>query len=93
MRIEGVEVWNGNHFGGYAKTSPELIAFINEFKTNNNISLDPIYTGKMMYALFDKISNNHFKEGSKILAIHTGGLQGVVPHNLLNKNKPELILH
>lgn len=65
------------HFGGYAKHSRELIAFINNFKMEQGIPLDPIYTGKMMYGIADMAANQKFKENSKVLAIHTGGLQGI----------------
>jgi len=65
------------HFGGYAKHSRELIAFINNFKIEQGIALDPIYTGKMMYGIADMAANRKFKENSKVLAIHTGGLQGI----------------
>ena len=65
------------HFGGYAKYSSELINFINEFKKKHNILLDPVYTGKMMYGLFNMIYKGEFKGGTGIIAIHTGGLQGI----------------
>jgi 1-aminocyclopropane-1-carboxylate deaminase len=65
------------HFGGYAKINEELISFINEFKSNFQIPLDPIYTGKMMYGIFDLMEKRFFQHGSKILVIHTGGLQGI----------------
>lgn len=61
------------HFGGYAKTQPELIQFILDFTSSTGIMLDPVYTGKMMFAIFDQAKNNHFLRGDKILAIHTGG--------------------
>jgi len=77
----------GYHFGGYAKIKPELIAFINEFKRQYNIPLDPIYTGKMMYGIFDLIAKNYFPSGTKILVIHTGGLQGIKGMNLKLKKK------
>ncbi|GMQ31164.1 pyridoxal-phosphate dependent enzyme [Algoriphagus confluentis] len=64
------------HFGGYAKWKPELIEFIQWFWQKFQIPLDPIYTGKMGYALWEKIKNDHFPSHSKILIIHTGGLQG-----------------
>lgn len=64
------------HFGGYAKTKPELLDFINAFEQEFNIPLELIYTGKMMFGLFDLIENNAFKPGTRILAVHTGGLQG-----------------
>jgi 1-aminocyclopropane-1-carboxylate deaminase len=65
------------HFGGFAKINEELISLINEFKSNYQIPLDPIYTGKMMYGIFDLMEKGFFPKGSKILAIHTGGLQGI----------------
>jgi 1-aminocyclopropane-1-carboxylate deaminase/D-cysteine desulfhydrase-like pyridoxal-dependent ACC family enzyme len=65
------------HFGGYAKYSGQLIEFINKFKERHKIPLDPIYTGKMLYGIYDLITKSFFKRGEKVLAIHTGGLQGV----------------
>jgi 1-aminocyclopropane-1-carboxylate deaminase len=65
------------HFGGYAKISQELIAFINSFYSTTGIPLDPIYTGKMFYGIFDLIKMGYFPFGTRILAIHTGGLQGI----------------
>ena len=69
------------HFGGYAKFTPELIDFINGFKTEYHISLDPVYTGKMMYGIFDLVRNGKIRSGSKIIALHTGGLQGIAGFN------------
>jgi 1-aminocyclopropane-1-carboxylate deaminase len=75
-------------FGGYAKIDSELIRFINEFKRNYGIPLDPIYTGKMMFGIFDLLKQGYFKENSRILAVHTGGLQGIAGMNrLLEKKK------
>ncbi|MEO1053168.1 MAG: pyridoxal-phosphate dependent enzyme [Bacteroidota bacterium] len=65
------------HFGGYAKINDELVTFINEFKSNHHIQLDPVYTGKMMMAIYDIAKKGAFKKGESILAIHTGGLQGI----------------
>ncbi|MEO6220305.1 MAG: pyridoxal-phosphate dependent enzyme [Ginsengibacter sp.] len=68
---------NGNyHFGGYAKKTSELIIFMNNFYENNKIPLDFVYTGKMMFGVYDLINKNYFLPGSNILCIHTGGLQG-----------------
>jgi 1-aminocyclopropane-1-carboxylate deaminase len=75
------------HFGGYAKINEELISFINEFKSNFQIPLDPIYTGKMMYGIFDLMEKRFFPHGSKILVIHTGGLQGIEGMNKKLKDK------
>lgn len=69
------------HFGGYAKFKPGLIAFINRFYQEQQILLDPVYTGKMLYGIYDMVSNHYFPAGSRILAIHTGGLQGVYGYN------------
>ena len=75
------------HFGGYAKVSEELIIFINKFKSETKIPLDPIYTGKMMFGIVDLIKNGFFEKETKILAIHTGGLQGIDGMNLLLQKK------
>ena len=77
--------WSVNceyHFGGYGKVTNELIEFINSFYTQFGIPLDPIYTGKMMFGILDLIQNDFFPPNSKILAIHTGGLQGIAGMNL-----------
>jgi 1-aminocyclopropane-1-carboxylate deaminase len=66
----------GYSFGGYAKRSVELIEFIETFEKTNKIPLDFIYTGKMMFGIYDLIKKNHFKAGETIIAVHTGGLQG-----------------
>lgn len=80
------------HFGGYAKVSEELITFINKFKQETKIPLDPVYTGKMIFGLVTLIKNSYFEKGTKILAIHTGGLQGVEGMNkVLKKKKLPLI--
>lgn len=68
---------NEYHFGGYAKTQPGLLQFIEAFYKKHQIQLEPIYTGKMMYGIYDLIQKGVFPAGSSILAIHTGGLQGL----------------
>ena len=70
------------HYRGYGKINNQLIAFINQFKQETNIPLDPVYTGKMLYGIVDMILKGDFKKGSKILAIHTGGLQGIEGMNM-----------
>lgn len=64
------------HFGGYAKTKPELIRFIQDFVSHTGILLEPTYTGKVFYAAFDLIKKDHFQEGEHILILHTGGMTG-----------------
>jgi len=71
------EIINDYHFGGYARYNKKLIDFINDF----SIPLDPIYTGKMFYGIYDLMKKGYFKKGSRVLAIHTGGLQGVAGFN------------
>lgn len=84
--------WNineGYHFGGYGKVTNEFIQFLNSFYKQTNIPLDPIYTGKMVFGVLDLINQGCFHDNSKILMIHTGGLQGIKGMNfaLENKNK------
>ncbi len=66
------------HFGGYAKTTPELIDFIKRFTANEGMLIDPVYTGKMFYALNHLLSAQYFKPNDKIVALHTGGLLGLI---------------
>lgn len=64
------------HFGGYAKKTNELFSFMNDFYRSTNIPLDFVYTGKLMFGVNALIQKNYFPDGSKILTIHSGGLQG-----------------
>ncbi len=64
------------HFGGFAKTKPELHDFIDDFEQQQQILLEPIYTGKMLYGIYDLIKQGYFQAGQRIIALHTGGLQG-----------------
>lgn len=75
------QLLNDYHFGGYGKYTDELIHFINLFKAATQIPLDPIYTGKMVFGVLDMIKKNRFPNGSKILIIHSGGLQGIEGFN------------
>ena len=70
------EINSEYHFGGYGKYTQELVEFIREFYENFGIALDPIYTGKMAFGIWDLIKKDVFVPQSKILIIHTGGLQG-----------------
>lgn len=92
---ENWELVTDYHFGGYGKVNPELIAFINRFYAENRIPLDPIYTGKMVFGVTDLIAKNYFPERSKILIIHTGGIQGIAGMNIKLKNKhlPTINIH
>lgn len=72
--------WSINHnyhCGGYAKISKVLVEFMNQFEKENKILLDPLYTGKMMFGLFDMLKKGLFEKGKTIIVLHTGGLQGI----------------
>jgi 1-aminocyclopropane-1-carboxylate deaminase len=66
------------HFGGYARTTDELVQFIKRFVASTGVLVDPVYTGKMLYAIYDLAAKNYFTKGSRILAIHTGGIWGLL---------------
>ncbi|MGL2995130.1 1-aminocyclopropane-1-carboxylate deaminase/D-cysteine desulfhydrase [Flavobacterium sp. TSSA_36] len=80
------------HFGGYGKVTDELIDWINKFFLQTQIPIDPIYTGKMAFGVVDLIHRNFFPPKSKILMIHTGGLQGIAGMNIQLKNKHKPII-
>lgn len=66
------------HFGGYAKTTPDLIGFMKSFTAEEGILIDQVYTAKMFYALDDLLQKGYFKKDEKIVALHTGGLLGLM---------------
>jgi 1-aminocyclopropane-1-carboxylate deaminase len=73
----GFSITDDYSFGGYARTSPELFDFMTMFYNLNAVKLDPIYTSKMLFGLNEEIKLGLIKPNSKVLAIHTGGLQGI----------------
>ena len=76
-KLERLKLHCDYHFGGYAKTTPELLQFTKSFIANTGILIDPVYTAKMCYAIDDLAKQAYFKKDAKILAIHTGGLLGL----------------
>lgn len=80
-------------FGGYAKTNDELVEFINSFYRCTSIKLDPVYTGKMVFRLFEMIDQNLIAKNTKILAIHSGGLQGIDGFNRIQRKKGKPTLY
>ena len=74
--VNNFQIIHDYHFGGYAKFKPELIAFMNKFYMNTGIPSDFVYTGKLFFAVNDLIQNNFFPSSSKLLLVHSGGLQG-----------------
>lgn len=73
-----VKIHHQFHEGGYAKTTPELLQFIKHFTQHSGILLDQVYTGKMMYGLARLVQDGYYEKGSKIMAVHTGGLLGML---------------
>ena len=65
---------NDHHFGGYAKKNKSLLYFCNDFTLKTKIPLEPVYTGKLFYAIDDLIKKDYFKKGDKVTLIHTGGI-------------------
>lgn len=74
--LKNCRVLSEYHFGGYGKYTDELIEFIRDIYQTTGLKLDPIYTGKAFYAMFDQIKSGNL-DGQSVLFIHTGGLQGV----------------
>jgi 1-aminocyclopropane-1-carboxylate deaminase len=62
------------HFGGYAKAEKKLLDFCERFTKETSIPIEPVYTGKLFFAIDDLIRKNYFKKGSKVTLIHTGGI-------------------
>lgn len=84
-KLPQLQIADGYHFGGYAKKTPELLSFMNSIWEQQQLPTDFVYTAKMLYAIFDRIKKEQFSAGSKILCLHTGGLQGnlSLPKNTL----------
>lgn len=78
---ENYEIQDRWHFGGYGRVPDELVDFINQTRQNTGVLFDPIYTGKMYYAMLGLMKEGYFPKGSKILLLHTGGIQGIAGIN------------
>ena len=87
VKKQGWQINTDYHFGGYAKADRDLIVFMNDFRRKYKINLDPVYTGKLLFGIFDLAKKSYFPQNSKILAIHTGGLQGIEGMNRILKKK------
>ena len=75
-RSKNYNLINEYHFGGYARRSQVLLSFMNNFYQKQRIPTDFVYTGKMLYGIYELASKCYFAPGSKVLCIHSGGLQG-----------------
>ncbi|PZD78663.1 1-aminocyclopropane-1-carboxylate deaminase/D-cysteine desulfhydrase [Mesonia sp. K7] len=87
VKKENWQINTNYHFGGYAKINNELVAFLNQFYEQTEIPLDPIYTGKMMYGIIDLCQKGLINKNTRILAVHSGGLQGIAGMNKHLKKK------
>jgi 1-aminocyclopropane-1-carboxylate deaminase len=74
--FQNVSFYNDYHFGGYAKTNALLFDFISKIKSEIDIALDPVYTGKAFFGMLQEILNSNYFDGSTICFLHTGGLMG-----------------
>ncbi|MHA6696276.1 1-aminocyclopropane-1-carboxylate deaminase/D-cysteine desulfhydrase [Chryseobacterium sp. A321] len=77
---------------GYGKMSVELIEFVNAFSSQFSVAIDPLYMGKMMQSLLGLIEKDYFPKGTRILAIHTGGLQGIAGANEFLQSKGRVLI-
>ena len=73
------ELFSEYHFGGYAKSTNELASFIKSYQVRNNILLDSVYMGKLVWGVYDVMMKGYFSPGSRVLVLHSGGLQGIQP--------------
>ncbi|MEN8815692.1 MAG: pyridoxal-phosphate dependent enzyme [Nonlabens sp.] len=91
-RRKDFEIVNETTFGGYAKSNDRLIDYMNSRFRESGIPLEPIYTGKMMYGIEQMVESGVIKGKTRILAIHTGGLQSITGYNKMLDKKRRLNL-
>ncbi len=72
------------HFGGYAKSTPELIQFQKDFTKQTNIVIDPVYTAKALSALKNDCDKRFFLPNQKVAFLHTGGMLGGMSEKFRN---------
>ncbi len=78
-----------HHGGGYARVTPALEQFIDYFQRHSGISIEPVYSGKMLYAIHSRIERGDFARGTRLLALHTGGLQGARGFSYRNNQRKD----
>jgi len=71
------ELWPDYHFGGFGKFNQQLIDFMSSFSSDTDIPLDPVYTGKVMFGVYEKMKSGYFTQDDSLLVLHTGGLHGL----------------
>jgi 1-aminocyclopropane-1-carboxylate deaminase len=75
------KIIEGYHFGGYGKWNQQLLDFMRQMQQDYDLPLEPIYTAKLLYGVLDQLSKNEIPNGSKIVVLHSGGLQGWAVEN------------
>lgn len=73
---QGWQIRHDFHFGGYARVSHRLLDFMRQFEARTNILLDPVYTAKLLFGLCELAKSGMWSEGTHVVAVHSGGLQG-----------------
>jgi 1-aminocyclopropane-1-carboxylate deaminase len=71
------EIWPEYHFGGFGKFDDELLVSMEAFTAWHGVPLDPVYTGKMVYAVMARVNAGYFTSTDVVMMVHTGGLQGL----------------
>lgn len=73
-QLNNFKVMDDCHFGGFAKSTEELDSFCKSFTANHHIPIEPVYTGKLFFGIFDLIRKDYFEKGKTVVLIHTGGI-------------------
>jgi 1-aminocyclopropane-1-carboxylate deaminase len=73
---EQYKIFYDFHFGGYARKTDELIRFMNSIYQQHELPTDFVYTGKLFFGVMQLVQTNYFQPGSRLLLVHSGGLQG-----------------
>ncbi|MFN3379132.1 MAG: 1-aminocyclopropane-1-carboxylate deaminase/D-cysteine desulfhydrase [Runella zeae] len=74
--VSKLEIMSDYHFGGYGRTNDLLLDFVKSFENQTGIPLEEVYTGKMMFGIYDLVKKGFFRWGDTLVGLHTGGLQG-----------------
>ena len=93
IQFTNFKIFSENYFGGFGKFNLELINFIKWFHNEKKVTLDPIYTGKMCFRLWEMLKNKQIARGSTIVLLHTGGLQGIRGFNQKHNIELPLVKH
>lgn len=90
-KMKKVSVFDAYHFGGYGRVTDELVAWINQIKSETSVPLDPIYTAKAAWGLQSELQHSN-SSTNKALLIHSGGLQGIEGFNEMRSQSGKSII-